>query len=102
MGSQLEIIKDQEGNSHVIFDKSGLCDDSQMGDSFQDFEVLRVLGGGKNIVSKVRSLKNNKIYAMKKIDLSKIKNEEEKAMSCSDGKIKKFDSSSLIKILQNI
>ena len=80
MGSQLEIIKDQEGNSHVIFDKSGLCDDSQMGDSFQDFEVLRVLGGGKNIVSKVRSLKNNKIYAMKKIDLSKIKNEEEKKL----------------------
>ena len=80
MGSQLEIIKDQEGNSHVIFDKSGLCDDSQMGDNFQDFEVLRVLGGGKNFVSKVRSLKNNKIYAMKKIDLSQIKNEEEKKL----------------------
>lgn len=52
MGSQLEIIKDQEGNSHVIFDKSGLCDDSQMGDSFQDFEVLRVLGGGKILYQK--------------------------------------------------
>lgn len=78
MGSQLEIIKDQEGNSHVIFDKSGLYDDSQMGDSLQDFEVLRVLGGGKNFVSKVRSLKNNKIYAMKKIDLNQIKNQEEK------------------------
>ena len=80
MGSQLEIIKDQEGNNHVIFDKSGLCDDSKMGDSLQDFEVLRVLGGGKNFVSKVRSLKNNKIYAMKKIDLSQIKNEEEKKL----------------------
>ena len=80
MGSQLEIIKDQEGNNHVIFDKSGLCDDSKIGDSFQDFEVLKVLGGGKNFVSKVRSLKNNKIYAMKKIDLSQIKNEEEKKL----------------------
>ena len=80
MGSQLEIIKDQEGNNHVIFDKSGLCDDSKMGDSLQDFEVLRVLGGGKNFVSKVRSLKNNKIYAMKKIDLSQIKKNEEKKL----------------------
>jgi len=80
MGSQLEIIKDQEGNNHVIFDKSGLCDDSKMGDSLQDFEVLRVLGGGKNFVSKVRSLKNNKIYAMKKIDLSQIKKDEEKKL----------------------
>ena len=91
MGSQLEIIKDQEGNSHVIFDKSGLCDDSQMGDSLQDFEVLRVLGGGgnsKSIVSKVRSLKNNKIYAMKKIDLSKINDEGKKLCLAQMEKLK--------------
>ena len=58
MGSQLEVIKDQEGNSHIIFDKSALYDDSQMGESLKDFEILRVLGsfeGGKNFVSKVRS-----------------------------------------------
>ena len=80
MGSQLEIIKDQEGNSHVIFDKSGLFDDSQMGDSLKDFEVLKVLSNESNFVSKVRSLKNNKIYAMRKIDLKKIENEEEKKL----------------------
>ena len=83
MGSQLEIIKAQEGNSHLFFDNSGLSNDSQMGESLQDFEVLRVLGREKNTVSKVRSLKNKKIYAMKKIDLTKIKNEEEKKL-CLD------------------
>ena len=44
MGSQLEVIKDQEGNSHLIFDKSILYDDSKMGDKVQDFENLRILG----------------------------------------------------------
>ena len=100
MGSQLEIIKDQEGNSHVIFDKSGLCDDSQMGDSLQDFEVLRVLGGGgnsKNIVSKVRSLKNNKIYAMKKIDLSKINEEGKKLCLAQMEKLKNLIHPHLIR-----
>ena len=58
MGSQLEVIKDQEGNSHIIFDKSALYDDSQMGESLSDFEILKVLGSfreEKNFISKVRS-----------------------------------------------
>ena len=101
MGSQLEVIKDQEGNSHIIFDKSALYDDSQMGESLKDFEILRVLGsfeGGKNFVSKVRSLKNNKIYAMKRIDLNDIKKEEEKKL-CLDQmeKLKALNHPHLIK-----
>ena len=70
MGSQLEVIKDQEGNSHLIFDKSILYDDSKMGDKVQDFENLRILGtvkneGNKNViyVAKVRSFINHKIYS---------------------------------------
>ena len=43
MGSQLETIKDSEGNNHVIFDESSLFDDSQMGDKLEDFEILQVL-----------------------------------------------------------
>ena len=75
MGSQFEMIKDQEGNSHLIFDKSILYDDSKMGDKSQDFENLRIIGTIKNrnndnnFVAKVRSFNNHKIYAMRKIDL---------------------------------
>ncbi len=82
MGAQVEIFKDSEGNSHLIFDKSALDKDLQIGDKLSDFEILRVLGSfnGQNVISKVRSLKNNKLYAMKKIELDKIKNEQEKQL----------------------
>ena len=85
MGSQMETYKDSNGHNHLIFDKSGLYDDSLMGDKLSDFEVLRVLGSfnGQNIISKVRSLRNNKIYAMKKIELDKINNQQEKQL-CID------------------
>ena len=44
-------------------------------------EVLRILGSSdKNPISKVRCLKNNKIYSMKKIDLNAIPNEQEKKL----------------------
>ena len=85
MGSQMEAYKDSNGHDHLIFDKSGLYDDSLMGDKLSDFEVLRVLGSfnGQNIISKVRSLRNNKLYAMKKIELDKISNQQEKQL-CID------------------
>ena len=76
MGSQMETVKDSEGNSHVIFDESSLYDDSQMGDQLSDFEILQVLSedNTSSFVAKVRSLNNHKIYAMKKIELNKIGN----------------------------
>jgi hypothetical protein len=75
MGSINETVKDSEGNNLVIFDESSLYDDSQMGNDFSDFEVLQILtedednnnNQKKCFVTKVRSLKNNKLYAMKKI-----------------------------------
>jgi serine/threonine protein kinase len=82
MGSQFEMIKDQEGNSHLIFDKSILYDDSKMGDKSQDFENLRIIGTVKSrnndghFVAKVRSFKNHKIYAMRRINLKFIDKEE--------------------------
>ena len=81
MGSQIEMIKDQEGNSHLIFDKSALYDDSKIGDNVENFQNLRYLGNmshlkGQNqnnyIVAKVRSLINHKIYVMSSIDLNKL------------------------------
>ena len=99
MGSQIEMIKDQEGNSHLIFDKSVLYDDSKMGDKFEDFENLRVLGGINNLiknkdkkqnhfVAKVRSLKNNKIYAMRTIKLNLVSEENEELLFSQIEKLK--------------
>ena len=91
MGSINETVKDSEGNNLVIFDESSLYDDNQMGNYFSDFEVLQILTEDEDknnnddnnnnynnyniiekkekkcFVTKVRSLKNNKLYAMKKI-----------------------------------
>ena len=79
MGNEFEVYRDSEGNNHLIFDQSALYDDSQIGDKITDFEVLRIIGSfnNKNPISKVRCTKNNKIYAMKKIDLD---NEKEKEL----------------------
>ena len=82
MGSQIDTIKDIQGNNHFIFDESSLYDDSQMGEKVTDFEILQFLSedeanqgndSSTSFVAKVRSLNNNKIYAMKKIELN-IKN----------------------------
>ena len=76
MGSINETIKDSEGNKFVIFDETSLYDDKEMGDNLSDFEILQILTEDQNqnqnqkqcIVIKVRSLNNNKLYAMKKIN----------------------------------
>ena len=71
-------IKDQDGKQYIIFDESELYDDNEMGDKLEDFEIQQVLGKGSyGFVAKVRSIKNNKIYAMKQIDLSKIGSQKE-------------------------
>ena len=78
MGSINETVKDSEGNNLVIFDEGTLYDDSQMGNYFEDFEILQILTEDECdqnnqmpqkqcFVTKVRSTKNNKLYAMKKI-----------------------------------
>ena len=83
MGSQMEIVKDSEGNNHIIFDESSLYDDSKMGDNLTDFEVLQILNENNNnslFVSKVRSINNHKIYAMKSISLQKLGNDLDKCI----------------------
>ena len=71
-------IKDQEGKEYLIFDESELYNDSEMGDRLEDFSILQILGKGSfGFVAKVRSNKNNKIYAMKKIDLDKMGSDKE-------------------------
>ena len=69
----ISTIKDQDGKQYIIFDESELYDDKEMGDKLEDFEIQQILGKGSyGFVAKVRSKRNNKIYAMKQIDLSKV------------------------------
>ena len=72
MGSQMEKVLDYEGKSYAIFDESSLYDDSQIGNKLTDFEILEVLTNDErnpNFVAKVRSIKNHKIYALKRINI---------------------------------
>ena len=82
MGNQFDVYEDFEGNNHIVSDKNDIYNDSLMGDNLSDFEVLKNLDSynGNNVVSKVRSLKNDKIYAMKKVELNKIKNNQERQL----------------------
>ena len=71
--SDFDIINDSEGKEYLVFDSSELYDDSQMGKTFDDFEVLSQLGKGSfGEVFKVRSKINNKVYAIKRLNLKTI------------------------------
>ena len=71
--SGFDVIKDSEGKEYLVFDKTEIYDDSQMGNKSDDFEILRKFGEGSfGKVFKVRSKINNKIYVMKNLDKNKI------------------------------
>ena len=78
--SNFDTIKDSYGKEYLVFDSSELYDDSQVGNKSEDFEILRKLGEGAfGKVFKVRSKKNNKVYAMKQLNITELKEENEKA-----------------------
>ena len=77
--SNFDVIKDAEGKEYLMFDSSELYDDNQMGDKPEDFELLIKLGEGSfGQVFKVRSKLNNKVYAMKKLNIIELKRNSEK------------------------
>ena len=61
-----EIMKDEEGKEHYIFDQSELYDDEKMGDKLEDFEILRI--HTDQSIKSINSLVNQKIYSMKTIN----------------------------------
>ena len=72
--SNFDTIKSKEGKEYLIFDSSELYDDAQMGNKSDDYEILKILGEGNfGQVFKVVSKLNNKVYAMKRLDLENIK-----------------------------
>ena len=78
--SNFDTINDVDGKEYLVFDSSEIYDDSQMGSKSDDFELLRKLGEGAfGKVFKVRSKINNKVYAMKKLNIKEIKEDNEKA-----------------------
>ena len=98
MSSLFEMVKDLEGNNHIIREKPSIYDDSKMGEKISDFEILKVLNEENNslFISKVRSLNNNKIYAMKRIELKKLEVESEKCMEIMT-KLKQLNNPHIIK-----
>ena len=82
------LIRDIKGKEQLVFkrDKRNELDD--MGNKVDDFEILQVLGEGSfGYIAKVKSRLNHKIYAMKKIDISKIKEEKVTKLMMNETKI---------------
>ena len=64
-----EVLKDEEGKEHYIFDQSELYDDEKMGDNLEDFEILQI--HTDESIKSIQSMLNQKIYSMKTINFAK-------------------------------
>ena len=64
-----EVLKDEEGKEHYIFDQSELYDDEKMGDKLEDFEILQI--HTDETIKSIHSMINQKIYSMKTINFKK-------------------------------
>ena len=86
-------------NKHLIIEDNKSENIVQIPSKLDDYEILQILGkGGYGLVSKVKSKKDNKLYAMKKIDFSLIKQQAEKDLSLNEIKIiKSLNSPHIIK-----
>ena len=77
--NNFEFIEDENGKECCLINCSEVYNDKNVGNCLEDFEIIGELGkGGFGNVFKVRSKINNKIYAMKKIDLNKFEKSNKK------------------------
>lgn len=74
---KLDLNNDSLQKEILTFNNNELSEEKSMGDKLEDFEIIMLLGKGAfGKVYKVRSKLNKKIYAMKMVDLSEIKNRD--------------------------
>ena len=67
----VNIIKDSKGIPHIVFNQKITKNNSYIGNTIDDFEILQVLGEGSyGYVAKAKSKKNNTIYAIKQMKLN--------------------------------
>ena len=87
-----------EMEKHILLEQKFKFKEN-IGDKLDNFEILQTLGKGSyGYVSKVKSKINQKIYAMKMIDFSLIKDKQEEELSKSEIKIiDTLDSPHIIK-----
>ena len=75
---------------------------NEIGNKLTDFEILQVLGQGAfGFVAKVRSKKNLKIYAMKKVDISKVVEDEKKYYENEHIFLEKLDHPNVCKLFSS-
>ena len=85
---EILLIRDLKGKEHLVFKRDNTNELEDMGSKVDDFEILQVLGEGSfGYIAKVKSRLNHKIYAMKKIDISKIKEEKVTKLMMNETKI---------------
>ena len=82
-----EILKDEEGKEHYIFDQSELYDDEKMGDKLEDFEILTIQ---EPDLKSVHSLINQKIYMKKSLSFYSFLEENKKIKDDFIGQINVF------------
>ena len=67
---EFQIITDKKGKEHMVLNSIDIDENFSIGDKFEDFEILQPLGSGSFAnVLKVCSLINQRIYAMKILNL---------------------------------
>ena len=87
----MEFTTDIQGNKYFRFeedDDSYLYEASQIGNKLDDFEILQILNenidqNNTTFVAKVRSLNNNKIYSLKKLNFNKLQDLQKKQQICN-------------------
>ena len=87
--NNFDIIKDNEGKAYFAIENNNDKDNSQfINTSLDDYEKILFLGKGSfGEVSKVCFKKNNKIYALKKVEISKMIDDKAKKLSINEIKL---------------